>query len=99
MSFEEIGKISNSKFKQIVKQKTEEAGFNYLIKEKMKQKKIADLNYTSLSMQEYLVDWSKSNTLSRLTFKARGRYLEMKTHKKWRYDNLCGLWGKCRDRG
>ena len=48
MSFEEIGKISNSKFKQIVKQKTGEAGFKYLIKEKMKQKK--KLNYTSLSI-------------------------------------------------
>ena len=47
MSFEDIGKMSNSKFKQIVKQKTEEAGFKYLIKEKMKQK-----NYNSLSMQE-----------------------------------------------
>ena len=51
MSFEEIGKMSNSKFKQIVKQKTEEAGFEYLIKEKIKQKKIAELNYASSSMQ------------------------------------------------
>ena len=49
MSFEEIGKISDSKFKQIVKQ-TKEAGFEYLIKEKIKQKKIAVMNYTSLSM-------------------------------------------------
>ena len=36
MSFEEIGELSNSKFK-----KTEEAVFKYLIKKKMKQKKIA----------------------------------------------------------
>ena len=95
MSFEDIGKMSNSKFKQIVKQKTEEAGFKYLLKEKMKQKKIAELNYNSLSMQEYLVDGSKSNRISRLIFKARGRNLEIKAHKKWRYeDDICVGCGK-----
>ena len=59
MTFEEIGKISNNKFKQIVKQGTEETGFKYLINEKMKQKKIAELSYTSLSMHEYLVEQEK----------------------------------------
>ena len=95
MSFEEIGKMSNGKFKQLVKQKTEEAGFKYLIKEKMKQKKIAELNYTSLSMQEYLVAGCKDNRISRLIFKARGRNIDIKTHKKWKYDDdMCVGCGK-----
>ena len=90
MTFEEISKMSDNKFKQIVKQKTEEAAFKYLIKEKNKQKKISHLNYTRLSMQEYLVEGSKNPKISRLIFKARGRNLEIKTHKKWRYeDEIC----------
>ena len=64
--------MSDNKFKQIVKQKTEEAAFKYLIKEKNKQKKISHLNYTRLSMQEYLVEGSKNPKISRLIFKARG---------------------------
>ena len=39
MSFEKIGQMSNMRFKNIVKQKTEEAGFNYLLREKNKQNK------------------------------------------------------------
>ena len=52
MTIEEISKMSDNKFKQTVKQKTEEAAFKYLIKEKNKQKKTSHLNYTRLSMQE-----------------------------------------------
>ena len=41
-------------------------------------------------MQEYLVEGSKNPKKSRLIFKARGRNLEIKTHKKWRYeDEIC----------
>ena len=41
-------------------------------------------------MQEYLVEGSKNPKISRLIFKARGRNLEIKTHKKWRYeDEIC----------
>ena len=36
MTFEEIEKMSNNKFKQMVKNKTEEAALKYLIKEKDK---------------------------------------------------------------
>ena len=82
MTFEEIEKMSNNKFKQMVKNKTEEAALKYLIKEKDKQKKIANLNYTSLTMQEYLVEGSRDIRIARVIFKARGRNLEIKTHKK-----------------
>jgi hypothetical protein len=95
MSFEEIGQMSNMKFKNIVKQKTEEAGFKYLLIEKNKQTKIADLNYENLEMQEYLNDGNRNTRISKLIFKARGRNLNIKMHKKWKYsDAICVGCGK-----
>ena len=95
LSFDEISKMSQNKFKQIVKQKTEVAAFKYLIKEKNKQTKISLLKYSSLKMQEYLLEGNKNTYISRLIFKARGRNLDIKTHKKWKYDDdLCVGCGK-----
>ena len=65
--------------------KTEEAALKYLIKEKDKQKKIANLKYTSLVMQEYLVKGIRDIIIIRVIFKARGRNLEIKTHKKYKF--------------
>ena len=62
LTFEEISAMSRYKFKQLVKQKTEEAGFAYLIKEKNKQKKISNLKY----------EGNRNTKLSKLIFKARG---------------------------
>jgi hypothetical protein len=90
LTFDEISEMSKYRFKQLVKQKTEEAGFAYLIKEKNKQKKISHLNYVKLEMQEYLLEGNRNTKISKLIFKARGRNLDIKTHKKWRYeDKIC----------
>ena len=62
LSFADITMMSQNKFKQLVKQKTEVVGFNYLIKEKNKQSKIANLKYSSLKMQEYLLEGNKIHT-------------------------------------
>ena len=59
LTFEEISAMSKYKFKQLVKQKTEEAGFAYLIKEKNKQKKISNMKYDRLEMQEYLLEGNR----------------------------------------
>ena len=41
-------------------------------------------------MQEYLIEGNKSTEISKLLFKARGSTLDIKTQKKWKYDdNLC----------
>ena len=48
LTFEEISEMSSNRLKNIVKQKTEEAGFNHLVKEKNKQKKIVDIEYKSI---------------------------------------------------
>ena len=44
LSFEQIAQMSKNKFKKIVKQKTMEAAFNYLIVEKNKQTKICKVS-------------------------------------------------------
>ena len=59
LTFEEISEMSNMRFKQLVKQKTEEPGLKYLITEKNKQSKIAHLEYFKLEMQEYLLSGNR----------------------------------------
>ena len=90
LTFDEISKMSKFSFSKLVKQKTEEAGFRYLLGEKSKQSKIMDIEYKSLKIQDYLLDGNKNIELSKLIFKARGQTLDIKTQKKWRYsDNVC----------
>jgi hypothetical protein len=80
-------------FKKIVKEKVIQAGFKYLLEKKNepgKQTKIAHLQYSKLELQEYLLDGNKNTEISKLIYKARGKNLDIKTHKKWKYkDNLC----------
>ena len=55
LDFEEIRKMSKYQFKKLVKEKITEAGFKYLIQkknEKGKQRKIEQLEYSKLSIQE-----------------------------------------------
>ena len=96
LTFEEIGLMSKGTFTKLVKEKTLEAGFKYLIEEKNKQTKISHLAYSKLEMQEYfLSDGNKNTGLSKLVFKARGRTLEIKSHKRWKFDDyVCVGCGK-----
>ena len=90
LSFEEIANLSDSRFKKILKEKMKSAAFNYLTKEKGKQKKILNIKYDKLEMQEYLLSGDRNSEISKLIFKARGLNLDIKTHKKWKYsDRLC----------
>ena len=46
-------------------------------------------------MQEYLNDGNRNTRISKLIFKARGRNLDIKMHKKWKYsDAICLGCGK-----
>jgi hypothetical protein len=41
-------------------------------------------------MQAYLADGDRDNRVSRLIFKARGKTLDIKMQKRWKYDDtLC----------
>ena len=76
-----------------MQKKITEAGFKYLIKkkcEKGRQRKIGQLEYTKLSIQEYLLCGNKDTEISKLIFKARGKILDIKEHNKWKYkDDIC----------
>ena len=41
-------------------------------------------------MPEYLADGDRNNTVSKVIYKSRGRSLDIKLQKKWKYDDkLC----------
>jgi hypothetical protein len=46
-------------------------------------------------MQAYLADGDRDNRVSRLIFKARGKTLDIKMQKRWKYDDIlctgCGI--------
>ena len=82
--------MSEYKFKKLVKERTKEAGFKHLVEEKNRQSKICDIQYKSLEIQEYLMEGNKNTEISKVIFKLRGKTLEIKTMKKWKYeDDLC----------
>ena len=70
-----------------MKQKVADAGFKYLITEKNKQSKIMDIKYNNLKIQEYLLDGNRNTELSKLIFKGRSKTLDIKTQKKWKYED------------
>ena len=86
-SFEEIEKMSKASFKKVLKEKTRQAAYRYLIGQKSKQSKISDIKYSKLEMQSYLAEGDRDARLSKLIFKARGRTLDIKMDKKWKYDD------------
>ena len=90
MTFEELSKMSKWKVKHLVKSKTHEAAFSYLLKKKNQQTKISHIQYSDLRIQEYLLEGNKNTEMSKLICKARGMCLDLKTHKKWKYkDDMC----------
>ena len=90
LTFEEIRQMSVYKFKKLAKQKASEAAFEYLTKKKNSQSKIKDLQYSHLEIQEYLLEGNENTEISKLIYKCRGKTLDIKTHKSWKYeDKLC----------
>ena len=90
LSFNEIEKISNLRFKNLVKEKVKSAAFEYLITQQKKQTKILHIQYKSLTIQEYLLGGNKNTSVATFIFKARSQTLDIKMQKKWKYeDKLC----------
>ena len=88
ITFEEIRHMSKFSFKNLVKEKTKEAAFKYLLEEKSKQTNILDLQYDKLEIQEYMSEGSRNKEIAQVIYKARGKSLDIKTHKKWKYNDL-----------
>ena len=70
--------MSKASFKKVLKEKTRQAAYRYLIGQKSKQSKISDIKYSKLEMQSYLAEGDRDARLSKLIFKARGRTLDIK---------------------
>ena len=88
MSFEEIEEMTERRFKNLVKDKTEKAAFRYLEKEKLKQTKITTMQHKKLEIQDYFIDGNCNIKLAKLIFKARSQTLDVKMQKKWKYADL-----------
>ena len=90
LSFKEIESMSKFTFKKLVKEKIKSAAFVYLEEQKNKQEKIKDIPYSKLEMQTYLADGDKNINVTKVIYKARGKTLDVKLQKKWKYsDTLC----------
>ena len=88
ISFGEIERMSKWKFKNIVKDRVAKTAFEYLIDQKKNQKKAKRLNYYDLKMQDYLVSGLCNKKMAKLIFKARTETLDLKSYKKWKYDDI-----------
>ena len=88
MTFEEIEKMPEKIFKDMVKDKTLKAALKYLEGEKQKQSKIATMKHKKLEIQEYFIDGNCNNKVAKLIFKARSQTLDIKTQRKWKYADL-----------
>ena len=69
--------MSKDKMKETVKSAMESAAFEFLIQEKNKKSKMANLNYTSLNCQSYLLSDKISTSRKRLLFRARSRMIKV----------------------
>ena len=64
-SFEQIEQMSKSSLKKVLKEKTRQAAYKYLIGQKSKQSKISDIKYSELKMQSYLAEGERDIRLSK----------------------------------
>ena len=87
-TFKEIAKLSKSSFKKLLKEKSKMAAFKYLKSEQAKQKKIRNIHYSKLDIQEYLLSGDRNVNVSKLIFKARSKTLDIKVQKKWKYEDI-----------
>ena len=78
----------------MVKEKTEMAAFEYLLQQQKKPRKngklskIANIEYDRLELQPYLVEGNHGTKMSQFIFKARSQTLDIKTQKKWKYEDV-----------
>ena len=54
----------------------------------MGQEKIRNIIYKELKMQNYLAEGDRNLLVSKVICKARGQILDIKMHKKWKYDDI-----------
>ena len=90
LPLKEIEKMSKFKLRGILRGKIKNEALVYLNNQKIKQDKIKRIIYNELKMQNYLADGDRNTSISKVIYKARGKILDIKTQKSWKYDdNIC----------
>ena len=87
-NFEEIATMSKNELRQMLKEKTKYEALVYLKNQQMGQEKIKNIIYKKLKMQDYLAEGDRNLLVSKVIYKARGQILDIKMHKKWKYEDL-----------
>ena len=49
---------------------------------------LGNIQYKELKIQDYLADGDRNTSVSKIIFKARGKTLDIKLQKRWKYDDL-----------
>ena len=88
ITFQEIEKLSKFKFTQLLKEKMKYEAFIFLKSQQMKQEKIKDIVYKEFKMQDYLAEGDRNVVISKMIFKSRGQTLDIKSQKRWKFEDL-----------
>ena len=88
ITFQDIEKKEKITFRKILKEKIKDEAFEFLKNQQLNQEKIKDIIYKELKIQDYLADGDRNISVSKMIFKARGKTLDIKSQKRWKYDDL-----------
>ena len=88
ISFKEIEKMTKFQLRRILVEKIKIEAFVFLKNQQSKQEKIKNLVFKELKMQDYLSDGDRNINVSKIIYKARGQILDIKLHKRWKYDDV-----------
>ena len=88
LTFEEIEKMSKFQLRKVLREKIKDEALVFLKSQQMKQEKIKNIEYKELKMQDYLAQGDRNISISKIIYKARGQTLDIKMHKKWKYDDI-----------
>ena len=84
----EVPLMSKLKLKKILKEKNRNEAFVFLKNQQIQQEKIKNIKYTQLKMQDYLAEGDRNILVAKTIYKARGMTLDIKTQKKWKYEDI-----------
>ena len=82
--------MSKWNFTKLVKRRISVAAFEFLIKEKNKQEKIKDIQYSELKLPNHLMEGNKNIDTFKIYFQSKGKTLDIKGRKRWKYTDKLG---------
>ena len=86
---EEIGDISKYSWKKYLKEKTDTAAFNFLLKDNESKDRTKNTKFYEFRMSDYL-DENKNTNIKQIIFSTRSQTLDIKVWRPWKYsDDVC----------